>query len=166
MDSPQGTTVFPKGLLPAREEEMSPRNSPTLVNSSSSTDVWGCAPTPLPEQWPLSRGSLRTQSLARPCDLKGSVGMDILHYILQLRLPEGVGRREEGGEELLFKTFLSGFFQLPLFDEEPTAEACHSELGAHLTLLSLPCTWCVFAAVLITLTSLFINILNQCRRLC
>lgn len=86
MDSPHGTTAFPSsGLLPATEEEMSPRNSPTVVNSSSSTDVWGCASAPLPEQWPLSSGCLHTHGLARPCDLKGSaVGMDILYYFLQL----------------------------------------------------------------------------------
>lgn len=37
---------------------------------------------------------------------------------------------------MLFKTFLSGFFQLLLFDEEPTAEACHSELSAFDTPVS------------------------------
>jgi len=63
---------------------MSPRNSPTLVNSRSSTDVWGCASAPLSEQWLLSSGSLYTHSLASPYDFKGSVGMDILHYFLQL----------------------------------------------------------------------------------
>lgn len=73
MDSAQGTTAFPfSGLLPATEEEMSPRNSPTLVNSSSSTGVWGCASAPLPEWWLLSSASLHT----------GLLGMDILDYFL------------------------------------------------------------------------------------
>lgn len=66
---------------------------------------------------------------------------------------------------MLLKAFLGGVFQLLLFAAEPTAESCHSERGAHLTLPSPPCTWCVFAAVLITLTPVFINIWNQCRRL-
>ena len=78
----------------------------------------------------------------------------------------GLEGGKKGGRNCSLKHSSVGFFQLLLFAEEPTAETCHSALEEHLTLLSPPCTWCVFAAVLITLTSVFINILNQCRRLC
>lgn len=60
------------------------------------TDV-GLCPRARPEQWPLSRGSPRAHAL-RLERLSGN-GYLIL-FFLQLRLPEGVGRREEGEGEI------------------------------------------------------------------
>lgn len=131
------------------------------------TDV-GLCPRTHPEQWPLSKGSPRAQAL-RLERLSGN-GYLIL-FFFTITITGGDWKEERrGGRNCSLKhssvLFFFYFFQLLLFDEEPPAEACHSALGAHLTLLSPPCTWCVFAAVLITLTPVFINILNQCRRLC
>lgn len=114
-------------------------------------------PQCLPKQWPLPSGSLPLERLS------GDDTFSEIFTVITTRKSWKEGRRR--GKGLLFKAFLGWVFQLLLFAAEPTAESCHSELGARLTLLSVPCTWCVFAAVLITLTPVFINIWNQCRRL-
>lgn len=74
--------------------------------------------------------------------------------------------KKRGGRNCSFKHSSAwGFFFLSAaFVEEPTAEGCHPEPGVCVTLPSPPRTRCVFAAVLITLTCVFINILNWCRK--
>lgn len=76
------------------------------------------------------------------------------------------GKKKGEGEIALSNIPRRGFFFFlsAAFVEEPTAEGCHPEPGVCVTLPSPPRTRCVFAAVLITLTCVFINILNWCRK--